>query len=63
MGRADPDGRRVEMGTAAGHLPEDHHSFEDYLELEERTDAPGTHGGFGAVTAGADVCTMRRVHR
>ena len=26
------------MGTAAGHLPEDHYSFQDYLELEERSE-------------------------
>jgi Uma2 family endonuclease len=28
----------VEMGTAAGHLPEDHYSFEDYLEIEQRSE-------------------------
>ena len=26
------------MGTAAGHLPEDHYRFEDYLALEERSE-------------------------
>jgi Uma2 family endonuclease len=26
------------VSTAAGHLPEDHHTFDDYLALEERSE-------------------------